>query len=114
MHRYWLKFKKYETLLSKTDLQSILLELADKNQWKLFSAENDYLIFKTNRMFDNAQITIVFQEKNVWINCRPCVKIKCSGYPGSGFIFWFRGEYYKEIKNSIREREKMMGKPNNQ
>lgn len=29
-------------------------------------------------------------------------------------IFWFRGEYYKEIKNTIRDREKMMGKPNNQ
>lgn len=29
-------------------------------------------------------------------------------------ILGFRGEYYKEIKNTIREWEKMMGKPNNQ
>lgn len=114
LHWYWLFFKKYRTELAWKEVREVLVAKAKENEWVVLSFRDKYLMFQTDFEMENAKITVIFDGVDIWVNCMPCMPLHPGRRPMVSPIFWFRGEYYKEIKNTIREREKMMGKPNNQ
>lgn len=104
---YALRFRKIRFSLSVSKLRDVFVELSQINNWKIVSSDEESMVFHaeadSNKTDYFKQITVVFNQPDVWVNC--IKNPHCVSRRALFGLFMSRASYYEIIEESVRDYE---------
>lgn len=104
---YALRFRKIRSSLSVSKLRDVFVELSQINNWKIVSSDEESMVFHaeadSNKTDYFKQITVVFNQPDVWVNC--IKNPHCVSRRALFGLFMSWASYYEIIEESIRNYE---------
>lgn len=102
-----LRFRKIRSSLSVSKLRDVFVELSQINNWKIVPSDEESMVFHaeadSNKTDYFKQITIVFDQPDVWVNC--IKNPHCVSRRALFGLFMSRASYYEIIEESVRDYE---------